>query len=53
MAKSDLKKVAPLWLEYSRRFRLDPAVRTLLQALPLCRDSSYILPTPVLEIHSI
>ncbi|CAL8472223.1 g11765 [Coccomyxa elongata] len=25
MAKSDLKKVAPLWLEYSRRFRLDPA----------------------------
>jgi hypothetical protein len=27
MTKGDLKKTAPLWLEYSRRFRLDPAVR--------------------------
>lgn len=37
MAKSDLKKVAPLWLEYSKRFRLDPAVGLSPQYLPFSR----------------
>ena len=27
MTKDDLKRVAPLWMEYTQRVRLDPLVR--------------------------
>lgn len=42
MHKEDLKRVAPLWLKYSKKVRHDPDVRSPFSMVkPLCLTVSY------------